>query len=44
MAGTRPDAVKASILAHDPTGQNTIETAMGDPAVVEAARRAGEGQ
>lgn len=44
MTGPHAAAVKASILAHDPAGSNTVEAAMGDVAAVDAgARDAGEG-
>jgi hypothetical protein len=42
MAGPHAEAVKASILAHDPTGRNTLDTAMGDLAKADAAE-AGRG-
>jgi predicted metal-dependent TIM-barrel fold hydrolase len=34
--GQYAEAVKASILAHDPTGQNTVETAIDDLETAEA--------
>ncbi|MCH6472472.1 type IV secretory system conjugative DNA transfer family protein [Sinomonas terrae] len=46
MAGPHAQAVKASILAHNPAGQNNLETAMGDVAAAvaaEAKRSVGEG-
>lgn len=46
MTGPHAEAAKASTLAHDPTGRNTVATAADElaaAAAAEASRRSGEG-